>query len=68
MPKLRSMKRQDLTVPSEDKEDSQQVQKPPGKITTNVKAQKEYYYVKTVKSLEEFDKYRFKVMKKKDKK
>jgi hypothetical protein len=79
MAALRPNKREKLAEEDdneEQKEDEQQQsqfvqqqlvqqQQPLRKRTEIIRGQKmEYYYVKTVKSLEELDKYRFKVMKK----
>jgi hypothetical protein len=48
----------------DDAEKQQQKQSwPPMKITTNIKGvQKDYSFLKTVKSVEELDKFRFKVI------
>jgi hypothetical protein len=67
MPTLRPKKRKYLAVEDEEEEEQQPqlVQQPLRKRTAIIKGQKmEYYYVKTVKSLPELNKYRFKVLKK----
>jgi hypothetical protein len=47
----------------ENSDDEDEAEKPPRNITKNVKGQhKQYYYMKTVKTMEELDKYRLKVI------
>jgi hypothetical protein len=71
MPKLRSMKKQN-TVGDDHEEDAQEeeekhqqtnkLQQPPRKMIKTFRGQKrDYYYLTTVKSLEQLDKFRFKV-------
>jgi hypothetical protein len=48
-----------------DDDDNEGRQKPPSKMTKNCRGQiRQYYYMKTVKSMDELDKLRFKVIQK----
>jgi hypothetical protein len=59
MPKLREMMRQNAA----DDDDHDGEEGPPRKIITNCKGQKrKYVYVKSVKSMEQVEKFRFKVI------
>jgi hypothetical protein len=58
------MKRRNTAVPDEEEEEGPQeeVQQPPREITKNVKGDiRKYNFLKTVKSMEELDKFRFQV-------
>jgi translation initiation factor 1 (eIF-1/SUI1) len=64
MPKLRSRKKRNSA--DEDEEEAQEEEeKPPRKITRIIRGQKrEYHFLKMVKSIDELDECRFKVMQK----
>jgi hypothetical protein len=64
MPKLRSMKRRNSADEDEEEAQEEEKEQPPRKMTRNIRGQiREYHFLKTVKSVDELDKLRFKVTK-----